>query len=361
MAEEPNETQPNKSPRQEYIGLLTNILAEENNVHKVLMNNRSKLRGSHKKFIANEAIDIIVKRISSHHNIVVGNLNESTGDEADAPKAPKPIKVPEKLKKKGVDPEVTKALNSCVRSLNKLQDAIHNATSFYVVHTPYILRNQKIAISRALVEAVRNLKAERDHLVPPVNPDDGINEALEERIAMLSEMVDERVYLSIIQRSQEDTISEASGRDKKAGKEVAAKVREVVHNKATVESENTELDAGRFQDSAERGWVAGGELVAVPRLGSVVKTYRSIYSALQARFGLKVAEEDESKDTLEYTMRLEGPYGLSRYTMRIYLETKPNPNVHLAPDYHDPSAPMRYRKEPEDKGEILIMWTLATE
>ena len=201
MAEE----KPTKSPRQEYLGLLANILTEANNVHKVLLQQRSKLRGAHKKFIANEALDIIVKRISSHHNIVIGNLNEAAEEEVTLP-APKPIKVPEKLKKKGVDPEAAKALTTCVRAINKLQDAIHKATSFYVVNTPYIQRNQKAAISRALIETVRNLKSERDHLIPPATPDDSVAEEFESRIAELSEMVDERVYLAIVQRMGVDTI-----------------------------------------------------------------------------------------------------------------------------------------------------------
>lgn len=189
-----------KLPRQEYIGLVSNILTEANNVHKVLLQKRSKLRGAHKKFLANEALDIIAKRITSHHNIVVGSLNEANED--DAPPAPKAIKVPEKLKKKGVDPDASKALNAVVRAMNKLQDAIHKATVFYLMNTPYIQRSQKVAISRALIETIRNLKAERDHLIPPTTPDHRVAEEFEQRLAELSEMADERVYTTLIQRAE---------------------------------------------------------------------------------------------------------------------------------------------------------------
>ena len=190
-----------KLPRTEYLGLLSNILSEANNVHKCLLQNHTKLRGAHKKFLANEALDIIAKRLMSHHNIVVGSIRESA-DEDTAPPEPSKIKVPEKLKKKGVNPEAAKALTKCVRAINKLQDAIHKATAFYVVNTPYIVRTQRVAISRALIETISNLKSVRDQLVPPAKADESFAEDVEQRIAELSEMIDERVYLTITQRAE---------------------------------------------------------------------------------------------------------------------------------------------------------------
>lgn len=190
-----------KSTRQEYITLFTNILTKANNVHKVLMKNRSKLRGTHKRFLAEEAFDTIIRQLSSHHAIVIGRVNESAKKET-LLSEPDPIKVPERLKKKGVNTEAVKALASCVSAINKLQDAIHNATVYYVDKTPYIQSNQRLAISRALITTVLNIKAEREHLIPPTKLDGKVTEELQSRIDKLSTMIDERVYLSIVQRAE---------------------------------------------------------------------------------------------------------------------------------------------------------------
>lgn len=195
-------TTPKKSERQEYLELVSGILAAANNVHKVLMQKRSNLRGAQRKFIANEALDIIIRRLSSHYNIALGgSLVEAKEDDAAIPK-PKPIKVPEKLKKKGVDPESSRALAACVRAINKLQDAIYKADNFYMMHTPYLRASQRSAVARALTESIRNLRAERDLLVPPAKESDAVqaDAALESFIQKLSEMHDEREYLAVIQR-----------------------------------------------------------------------------------------------------------------------------------------------------------------
>lgn len=186
----------------DYLG---DVIYYTNNMHKVLARYDGQLRGSHKKFLSQHALEIVVQRLTSLHNIAVGQLKEENEGEK-PPVMDAPITVPERLIKKGVDPQAIRALRACVRSINHILDAITNATEYHVRVDSIIQPHMETITSRVIAETIRVIKIEQARLTPAATPIEAeaqaeTMEAIEFHILKMMKEHDEKQYLAVAQRA----------------------------------------------------------------------------------------------------------------------------------------------------------------